>query len=129
MDERWLCGVVCGMDSDVPFCVLHVELSRSPGSKRGQLTLRKPSEFCSDFIEELLGTPGQRQDVSVEMEVENQHTSVKCSQQGYLGRTHWFRVSEGLELTSPKDWTHGPQGAFACNQRLNRRASLFPGQL
>lgn len=38
-DERWLCGVVCGMDSDVPFCVLHVELSRSPGSKRGQLTV------------------------------------------------------------------------------------------
>lgn len=56
----------------------------------------KPSEFRSDFIEELLGTPGQRQDVSVEMEVENQHTSVKRSQQVYLGRTRWFRVSSGF---------------------------------
>lgn len=68
---------------------------------------RKPLEFRSDFIEELLGTQGQRRDVSVEMEVKNQFTSVKQSQQGYLGRT-WFRVSEGLGWKwSPKDWTRG----------------------
>ena len=69
--------------------------------------------FRSDFIEDLLGTQGQHQDVSVEMELKNQYTSVKHSQQVYLGRAHWFRVSEGLGLKlSPRDWTRRPQGAI-----------------